>query len=130
MLGTPKEGGARRCGRRRHLPVPHLQKVNRICACSVRRGWALVAANAALERMGRRIQEATFLKRKGGSPVKAARVVALPAGQALLAIVFFPRTEALSVEDEEVSFEAAGGTIAVKAAFNLRTMVFRGGLEL
>lgn len=88
------------------------------------------AANAALERMSLRIQDSTFLKRKSRSPSKAARVVALPAGQSLLLIVFFPRSEALSVEDEKVLFESTGGAIELKATFNLRTMLFRGRLEL
>jgi hypothetical protein len=88
------------------------------------------AANAALERWSRRVQQATFLKRKGKSPSKPAYVVTLPAGQAMLLMVFFPRTEVLSVADKEVSFESSDGTIEVKATFNLRKMVFQGKLEL
>jgi hypothetical protein len=88
------------------------------------------AANAALERLGQRIQQATFLKRKGKNPVHPARVVALPAGQALLLMIFFPRTEALALDDKEVSFESADGTIEVRSKFDLRKMVYKGKLEL
>jgi hypothetical protein len=88
------------------------------------------AANAALERMSRRIQQATYLKRKGKSPSRPAHVVTLPAGQALLLMVFFPRTEVLVEADKEVLFESADGMIELKAKFNLRKMVYQGKLEL
>lgn len=88
------------------------------------------AANAALERLGQRIQQATLLKRKGRNPIKPARIVALPAGQAMLLMVFFSRTEALALDDKEVSFESADGTIEVRSTFNLRKMVYKSKLEL
>jgi hypothetical protein len=88
------------------------------------------AANAALERMSGRIRQATFLKRKGKSPSSPTHVVALPAGEALLLLVFFPRTEALAITDKEVSFESSDGVIELKATFNLRKMLYRGRLEL
>ena len=88
------------------------------------------AANAALDRMSRRIQQTTFLKRKGKPPSKPSYIVALPAGPALLLMVFFPRTDALSLADKEVVFESTNGTIDVKATFNLRRMLYQGKLEL
>jgi hypothetical protein len=88
------------------------------------------AANAALERMSGRIQQTTFLKRKGKPPSRPSYIVALPAGPALLLIVFFPRADALSVADKEVVFESTDGTIEVKATFNLRRMLYQKKLEL
>ena len=88
------------------------------------------AANAALERLSTRIQKATFLKRKGRGPLKPAHLVALPAADKLLLIVFFPRTEALSVADKEVLFESSDGAIEISARFELRKMVFRDVLAL
>ena len=48
------------------------------------------ASNAALERMGQRIQQTTFIRRKGKAPISPAKVLVLPAGHALLPVVFFP----------------------------------------
>jgi hypothetical protein len=88
------------------------------------------AANTALARLSERIQQVTFLKRKGRSPLRPARVVALPAADRLLLIVFFPRTDALSVADKEVLFESSDGTIELSAKFDLTKMVYRNALTL
>ena len=88
------------------------------------------AAKAALERLSTRIQHATFLKRKARSPLKPARVVALPAADKLLLMVFFPRTENLSATDKEVLFVSTDGTIELSARFDLRRMVYRNELAL
>jgi len=88
------------------------------------------AANAALERLSERVQHRTFLKRKGKDPIKPARVVTLPAGQTLLLMVFFPRAASLTLDDKEVSFESADGTVEVRTKFNLGKMIYGGRLEL
>ena len=88
------------------------------------------AANAALERLSGRIQQATFLKRKGRTPFKPAHVAALPAADRLLLMIFFPRTEALSVADKEILFESNDGTIEISARFDLRKMIYRHALAL
>jgi hypothetical protein len=88
------------------------------------------AANAALERLSDRVRKATFLKRKGKDPIEPARVVALPAGQALLLMVFFSRAASLTFDDGEVVFESADRTMEFKTKFNLRKMIYRGKLAL
>jgi hypothetical protein len=88
------------------------------------------AANAALERLSGRIQQATLLKRKGRNPLKPDHVAALPAGDKLLLMVFFPRTAALSVADKEILFESNDGTIEISARFDLRKMIYRDALAL
>jgi hypothetical protein len=88
------------------------------------------AGNAGLAAMSRRIQDATFLKRPGRPDLGAEQVIALPAGETLLLLIFFPRAGGLSAEDGDVAFESADGTRAFQAAFDLREMIFGGRLEL
>jgi hypothetical protein len=88
------------------------------------------AANAALEELGQRIRQLTFIRRKGKDPIRPAQVVVLPAGQGLLSIVFFPRTAAITLGDKQVLFESADGMIVVTSKFNLRKMIYKGKLEL
>jgi hypothetical protein len=80
--------------------------------------------------MAQRIQRAAFLKWKGHPPVQADRVKALPAGQALLVMVFFPRSANLTLDDKEVMFESSDGTLEMTSRFNLRKMVYKSKLEL
>src|ERR1700688_1948884 len=59
------------------------------------------ASNAALERMGQRLQQTTFIRRKGKAPLRPDKVLVLPAGHALLPVVFFPRTDSIALDDKE-----------------------------
>jgi hypothetical protein len=88
------------------------------------------AAAAALERMSSRIQQSAFLKRAGKTPIEPSKVVILPAGRALLVILFFPRSEPITLADKEVVFDSEGETIVVKSRFNLGRMVYKGRLDL
>jgi hypothetical protein len=88
------------------------------------------AGNAALEKLSRGIQESTFLRFKDRGPSQPLNVVSLPAGQSLLVIVFFPRTDAISLTDHEVFFESVVGTMELRATFLLREMLYRGKLDL
>lgn len=86
-------------------------------------------ANAALERMGRHLQERTILKRKGNTSLLPAQVVVLPAGQTLLVIIFFPRSAALALDDKEVVLEVSDKELDVKSRFNLTKMIYQGRLD-
>ena len=88
------------------------------------------AATAALEQMGRNIQQRTVIKRKGKDPFKPERVIVLPAGRALLLMMLFVRSEALTVDDREVVFELTDETMEVESRFDLRKMVYHGLLRL
>jgi len=88
------------------------------------------AANAALERMSQRIQQSTFLKRNGKKPFQAERVMTLPAGNTVLVIALFPRTEILSLDDKKVLFESADARFELSASFNLAKMAYQGWLAL
>src|SRR5262245_46030109 len=78
------------------------------------------AGNAALEKVSRRIQESAFLRFKHRSAARPAHVISLPAGQSLLVVFFFPRTDGISLPDEQVSIEVADGLIELKATFDLQ----------
>jgi len=88
------------------------------------------AAAAVLERMSSRIQQSAFLKRAGKTPIEASKVVILPAGLALLVILFFPRSEPITLADKEVVFDSEGETLVVKSRFTLGRMVYKGRLDL
>ena len=88
------------------------------------------AAAAILERMSSRIQQTTFLKCTGKSPIEPSRAVILPTGRTLLVILFFPRTEPLLPDDREVVFDSDGDTIRVKSRFNLGKMLYKQRLDL
>jgi hypothetical protein len=44
--------------------------------------------------------------------------------------VFFPKTDAITLEDKEVVFGTAFGSIRVSQRFRLKDMVYKGKLEL
>jgi hypothetical protein len=88
------------------------------------------AANAALERMSQIIQQSTFLKRNGKRPFQAESVMTLPAGNTVLVIALFPRTESLSLADKKISFESADPRFEISASFNLARMAYQGRLAL
>jgi hypothetical protein len=54
----------------------------------------------------------------------------LPAGSGLLPVIFFPRTDTLSMDEPDILFEAADGMISVSAKFVPRKMVYKGKLAL
>jgi hypothetical protein len=88
------------------------------------------AATTAYDQLGERIRQGTFLKRKDKPPVPAARIIVLPAGQALLAIALFPRSETITREDKDVTFDSTGPTLQVAAKFTLSKMQYKSRLEL
>ena len=88
------------------------------------------AATAALERLGQSLQEATKLKRKGMPALTPSKVLVLPAGKALLVVIFFPRSAALSLEDKDLVLESSHNGVEIKARFNLTKMFYKGRLEL
>lgn len=88
------------------------------------------AGNAALERMCRRMEQTTYLKPKGRPAFRPDHILALPWDQALLLLVFFPRTEDLSLDDREVAFQSINGIVELKATFDLQKMRFLGKLSL
>jgi hypothetical protein len=56
--------------------------------------------------------------------------VVLPAGQMLLVVAFFPRSETITAGDKDLVLESSDGMVEVAARFNPRKMVYKGSLEL
>jgi hypothetical protein len=88
------------------------------------------AANAALASLGKRMQQTTLLRRTEGPAIRPRDIVVLPAGDTLLVLIFFPRTQPLTLNDKEILFESTYGSVRVSARFDLRSMLYKGRVEL
>ena len=67
---------------------------------------------------------------KGKDPIPAAEVKGDRQGNMVNLYVFFPRAQAITVEDGEVEFAAKLNTTSIKRKFKLKEMMFDGKLEL
>ena len=71
-----------------------------------------------------------FLRRRGKPPIGAAQAgTQMMRGGALL-IVGFPRTDPISLEDDEVEVDVKLGPLDIKKKFKLKDMLFAGKLSL
>jgi hypothetical protein len=80
------------------------------------------------ERMEKELMGAAKLLRTGKAPIRPENVT-LDASIGAIQ-VFFPRTNPISVDDKEVTFELQFGSIKVMKKFRLKTMTYKGRLEL
>jgi hypothetical protein len=80
--------------------------------------------------MCERMRTTTWLRPSRRGPFPPDHILALPWDQALLLLVFFSRTEELSLDDREISFQSVNGSVELKATFNLAKMKFQGKLTL
>ncbi|MFL6446591.1 MAG: hypothetical protein ACJ746_02725 [Bryobacteraceae bacterium] len=88
------------------------------------------AANAALDRLGERLKNKTFLKRKGKEDIAPEKVLVLPAGQNLLVVAFFSRFVSITVQDGSIVFESINDPVMIRSRFNVNKMLVNGKLEL
>ena len=75
----------------------------------------------------------TYLELKGASPVQPGIVQETPLGIGETRTVLFGFLKTLlqvSPDDQEIGFTTQMGTIAVKAKFNLREMIYRGEVAI
>lgn len=77
-----------------------------------------------------RIKQMTALHRKKKDPIPASSVEVLPRDQFLEIFLFFPRTEAIALEDKDVELRTQVGPFKIKRKFKLKNMVFKDKLEL
>ena len=77
-----------------------------------------------------RIKQMTALHRKKKDPIPASSVEVLPRDQFLEIFLFFPRTEAIALEDKDVELRSQVGPFKIKRKFKLKNMVFKDKLEL
>ena len=84
----------------------------------------------ALQRNTDRIKQMTVLHRKKKDPIAAASVEVLPRDQFVEIFLFFPRAEAIALEDKDVELRTQVGPFKIKRKFKLKNMVFKDKLEL
>jgi hypothetical protein len=85
-----------------------------------------VTANAELAKAGKEIQQTTTLTPDGGSSLTPIDVVVLPAGDALLVLLFFDRTAPLAPERKDMFFDFNYGEVHIKTRFHLADMQDQG----
>lgn len=83
-----------------------------------------------LQRSTERIKQMTVLHRKKKDPIAAASVEVLPRDQFVEIFMFFPRDEAIALEDKDVELRTQLGPFKIKRKFRLKKMVFNDKLEL
>ena len=76
------------------------------------------------------IKAAATLSVKGKDAIAASDVKAERQGNAVTLILFFPRSSAITVADNEVEFAFKLATLNIKKKFKLKDMMFDGKLEL
>lgn len=72
----------------------------------------------------------TMLTIKGKEPIAPADLQTGAAGQQMVVVFLFPRTNPIDAGDKEVEFSSKIGTLTVKQKFKLKDMMFNGKLEL
>jgi hypothetical protein len=77
-----------------------------------------------------RIKQMTVLHRKKKDPIAAASVEVLPRDQFVEIFLFFPRAEAIALEDKDVELRTEVGPFKIKRKFKLKNMVYNDKLEL
>lgn len=83
-----------------------------------------------LQRSTDRIKQMSVLHRKKKDPIAAASVEVLPRDQFVEIFLFFPRDEAIALEDKDVELQTQVGPFKIKRKFKLKKMVFNDKLEL
>ena len=70
------------------------------------------------------------LERKGKSPIVPVQAQPQRAGRGVAIVYFFPKDDAIVLEDKEVEFITKVGGVTIKKEFTLEDMVFNDQLEL
>ena len=76
------------------------------------------------------IARSTILTLKGKPSMQPTVVEFAPAGLNVTVMLGFPRSNEITLADEEVAFSTVIGTVLVRYKFKLKDMVVRGKLEL
>lgn len=80
------------------------------------------------ERVRKELMGAAKLVRTGKAPVRPEDVELDATANAIQ--VFFPRTDPISLNEREVTFELQFGSMTVQKKFRLKTMIYKGKLDL
>lgn len=87
----------------------------------------------SVEQMARareRMKDQTQLTRKGKDPIHCAKVDGTPSPEGTTLRFYFPRSEPISLDDKDVTFETRMGPMELKTKFGLKDMVWDGKLAL
>ena len=76
------------------------------------------------------VRASSFLERKDKPPIPADDVLFQPGQDGLLLLVAFPKTDPLTLEDQDIEFMTNLGNFSINKRFRLRDMMFQGGLAL
>ena len=76
------------------------------------------------------VRAESFLEREDKPPITADGVLFQPRQDGLLLLVAFPKTDPVTLEDQDVEFVTNLGGFSIKKRFRLRDMVLQGGLAL
>lgn len=85
---------------------------------------------ASPERMRRQLMGASHLVIKNHAPIDAEDVKIDASAPEDPILIYFPRTQPISLDDKEVTFETALGPLKVERKFNVKDMKFQGKLAL
>jgi hypothetical protein len=72
----------------------------------------------------------TFLRRGRKPPIALAQGGMQQTGPTLTLVFAFPRTDPIALDDKDVEFVTALGSIEIKKKFSLKDLVYNGELEL
>jgi hypothetical protein len=83
-----------------------------------------------MKQMQERIRSSASLTAKGKPPITPQQVFIANGPSGATMIFLFPRSAAITAEDKDVTFQAGGGPMQIKAKFNPREMEYQGKLAL
>jgi len=80
--------------------------------------------------MKSRLIKGSALARKGKDPIAPDRVEVMTVGGTMVLVFYFPKSDAIGVDDKEVNFSSRVGGMEIRGKFPLKPMVFNGKLEI
>ena len=80
--------------------------------------------------MAERLKANSELNRKGHDPIHPDNVTWDESNGSRVMMLFFPKTDAITLADKDVEIQIAMGPMEIKKKFTLKDMVYQGKLEL
>ena len=80
--------------------------------------------------MADRMKDATTLKTKLKGPIRPERIEFVQTQAGPVIAFLFSRSEAIGLDDKEVTFESAMGPMQLKTKFTLKDMLYKGSPSL
>ncbi len=80
--------------------------------------------------MAERLKATSSLERKGHDPIHPDKVTWDDSNGTRVMVLFFPKTDAITLADKDVEVQIAMGPMEIKKKFALKDMMYQGKLEL